>query len=239
MTETKNPVTVEIASLLRETRFQIRSSGKLDAGTVTRYANVLKAEQELPPIQVAKLNGAAVLVDGFHRVAAMERLGRLYAEAVVVEAASEDEARWLAAEANLKHGLPLKSSDMRGVFRAYVNAGRHKKGRGVKSSREIARDLSRMRGHNTILAWMRRDFPQIARQMSGGDNFNGTGGLQEKEAKGFYGDAQAGLEQLLAAAHGITAKEERGRLIKAVETALESLRNAAPWEPVAQEQEEF
>jgi hypothetical protein len=238
MTETTNTVTVEIASLLREQRFQIRSSSKLHAGTVTRYANALKAEQELPPIQVAKLNGAAVLVDGFHRVAAMERLGRPYAEAVLVVVASEEEARWLAAEANLNHGLRLNSSDMRGVFRAYVNAGRHKKGRGVKSSREIARDLSGMRGHNTILAWMRSEFPSIARQMSGGDDFKGTGGLQDKKTTGFYGDAQAGLDRLLAAAHG-TTPAERGRLIKAVETALERLRNAAPWEPVVLEQEEF
>ena len=129
---------VLIADLVRDRSFQVRAG--LDRATVTRYANVLKAGITMPPIRVAVVDGAAVVVDGWHRLAAVELLGGTTIEAVVVEA-SERDARWMAAQANLQHGRPLKSVEVREAFRFYIRARKHRAGGRLRSYREIAQDL--------------------------------------------------------------------------------------------------
>lgn len=95
---------VTIAQLCRSNGFQVRS--KLCLHTCNRYAAAIKAGQVLPPLQVALVDGVPCLVDGYHRAAALESLGYLEAEAVITET-TRDDAQWMAANANLTHGLPL------------------------------------------------------------------------------------------------------------------------------------
>lgn len=155
-------VQVVISQLCRSPDYQVRQ--KLCWDTVKRYAGNTKAGQVLPPVQVALVDGVACLVDGYHRVAALELLGHLTAEAVVVEATREN-ARWMAAQANMNHGLPLKPREFRKVFQVYVQTGRHKKGQGkLKHYREIGLELGRP--HTTIRNWMAKDFPKVFHQLA-------------------------------------------------------------------------
>ena len=152
--------TVVLAQLCRAPEFQIRD--KLCRPTVHRYAAAMKAGQQLPPLSVALVDGVPCLVDGYHRVAAMELLGQATAEAIVTPATKPD-AVWKAAKANMQHGLPLKSKELRQAFRVYIRTGQHRKGRGKrKSLREIGQEIGR--SHNTIRNWMAQDFPKLAKE---------------------------------------------------------------------------
>jgi|GEM_PF-2892432 len=164
---------VVIAHLCRSSDFQVRR--KLCLQTVNRYAAAIKAGQELPSLQVALVDGVPCLVDGYHRAAALESLGVGTAEATVSKTSRED-AQWMAAQANLTHGLPLKRSEIRAVFRVYIRAGKHRKGRGrLKSYREIGLELGRP--HTTIRNWMEKDFRKIFNEY-GGQSCAADGGCQ-------------------------------------------------------------
>ncbi|MCK6190989.1 MULTISPECIES: ParB N-terminal domain-containing protein [unclassified Pseudomonas] len=157
---TSTTAKVTIAQLCRSKDFQVRA--KLCFHTVQRYATAIKAGQELPPLQVALVDGVPCLVDGYHRAEALDYLGYVEAEAVITET-TRHEAQWMAATANLTHGLPLKTRELREVFRVYIRTGRHKMGRGrLKSYREIAQDLGRP--HTTIRGWMEKDFKKLFNQ---------------------------------------------------------------------------
>lgn len=168
---------VVIAQLCRSAEFQVRK--QLCPSTVNRYASAIKAGQELPPLQVALVDGVPCLVDGYHRAAAIESLGILVAEAAITTT-TKDEARWMAAKANLTHGLPLKSSELRTAFQVYIRTKQHRLGRGrMKSYRDIAQELGR--SHNTIRNWMAEDFPKLFNQY-GGNPSGGDGGLHPLSA---------------------------------------------------------
>lgn len=162
---------VVIAQLCRSPDFQVRK--KLCPKTVTRYATAIKAGQQLPPLQVAVVDGVPCLVDGYHRAEAMESLGYLEAEASITEATRED-AQWMAAAANLTHGLQLKAGEMREVFRVYVRTGRYRGPRGrLKSYRDMGHELGRP--YTTLRNWMQRDFPKVFSQY-GGESCAADGG---------------------------------------------------------------
>ena len=164
---------VTLAQLCRAPEFQVRK--RLDQNTVNRYASAIKAGQQLPPLQVALVDNVPCLVDGYHRAAALEALGYLEVEATITPT-TRDEALWMAASANLTHGLPLKSSEVRAAFRVYIQTKQHRKGKGrLKSFREMAQELGR--SHNTIRNWMTEDFPRLAKEY-GGHQPGGDGGLQ-------------------------------------------------------------
>jgi hypothetical protein len=179
---------VSLAHLTISEDIQVRQ--RLEPITVTRYANAIRSGQELPPVSVARVDGVLILVDGFHRVAAHQSLGASEVDAELVEA-TLDEARWMAASANLLHGLPLRNSELRLVFQVFVSTRQHRKGKGkLKSYREIGLELGRP--HSTIRNWMAKDFPRIFAQYKGKDEFMGEGGLQESALP--KGNVRKGLE---------------------------------------------
>jgi len=190
---------------------------------------VLKAGNEMPPIRVAIVNDAPVLIDGWHRVAAMEQLNYRDAEAIVQQA-TEKEAFWLAAKANLEHGLPLRKSEMRGVFRAYVKARQHLKSHTeYKSYREMQKDLSIP--HTTIRNWMIKDFRHIAAKMGGDDEFKGKGGLREEfPPSAIEASAMQGLDQAFQAFQSTANPELRGQIIHRMDYLLGEMRKAGKWE---------
>ncbi len=176
-----------------------------------------------------KLRLLPILIDGWHRVAAMERLGWRQAEAIVVKA-SKKEARWLAAQANLQHGLPLKTKEIRAVFRAYVKAGQHKKSKSdYKSYREMQKDLNRP--YTTIRNWMIKDFRHIAAKIGGDENFRGKGGLSDDRFDPFGVEAKAmlALDEALAAFQSTTDAMVRGQIIDRLDGLLKDMRQAGNW----------
>jgi len=221
-------VTIQIGDLLRHRRYQIRK--RLDGGTVSRYAASFKAGVELPPVKVALIGGSPTLVDGYHRVAALERLGSHTVEAVTVEA-SDAEACWMAAQANLEHGLPLKPSEVREAFKAYVRARKHRDGKGgYKSYRQIGRELGK--SHHTVKSWMHRDFPKTARLYEGEPGDEDDGGLRRMQEHDLQADmAREALGNVLAAFRGVSDDGIKSRLIWQAEQMLQRMKDGRPWEP--------
>lgn len=177
---------IDSARIIREKRFQMRM--EIDRSTVARYVQVLwtagrrtwRTCNAFQAIQVAKVGKSLFLVDGFHRLAAMEEFakgadgaGRLGKIRVDVIAATEKEALLLAAKANLRNGLPLKKSEIRNVFRAYMDAnGNVEKIDGkpaLKSYRAIAADLGGLCSHMTARNWMLADYSDTAEAMGDGE----------------------------------------------------------------------
>jgi hypothetical protein len=220
---------VRLADLIETEENQIRS--RFDRKTAERYESAMLAGSEFPPITVVVLNGAPVLVDGFHRVAAARAVGRRSLSAIVVDAKPE-ELRWLAAEANMKHGLPLRKAEAREVFRAYVRAGRcfHLSG-AVKSSREMANELHGLRTHQTILDWMKKDFRKVWKQMIRSEEPRHDGGEPETVSvdERMKAEVLHHLEKAKAAMRAIKDPDTRGQMIAETEEVVEAMRKLRPW----------
>jgi ParB-like nuclease domain len=227
--------TVWIADLVRDRRFQVRQG--LDRATISRYATTMAAGGEFPAVTVALVNGAPVLIDGWHRVEALLAIDRHSVEAVIVEATEQD-AMWMAAKANIAHGLPLRKAELRRVFHAYIGSRRHLKPRGVKSYREMAKELPGV-SHNTVRNWMQKDFPKIAERM-GGPDADYPGGLRDVRLKGsFAATAHDSLNAALAASRGVTDPTQRSRIIAEAERITAEMKAGGPWEPQPLEEYDF
>lgn len=73
----------------------------------------------------------------------------------------------VAAQANCKHGLPLKPKEMRNVFKVYVGSRQHREANGwINSYRRMESDLGNRVSYNTLRNWMKKDFPKIAAETS-------------------------------------------------------------------------
>jgi hypothetical protein len=240
-----------IAALVRHQDYQVRAD--INQETVDRYANVLRAHPDalsrdlngdpdgpspLPPIKVANVNGALVVVDGWHRIAAHEQLGVLDIEAELVGEMSEQNARWAAARANMQHGLPLKRKELRAAFGAFVKAGQHiirdPKGRTYanrfKSYAQITTDFGGMVARTTLQRWMLKDFPKIARAIgegSSGHSAEPPGG-DGPEAVSLRRTLEA-VAQAQANAHGVHKPDNRGQIVRALEGALQAAKAGGEW----------
>ena len=97
--------------------------GQRDDGLIAQYAEIFDA---LPPIEINQDN---VLIDGWHRVRAAERVGRIEIAYVVIETADDDisDKMWAA---NLKHGAQYSRAQRQ-------TQGLRLYGRGLKA-KEIA-----------------------------------------------------------------------------------------------------
>jgi hypothetical protein len=229
--------TLSISEIVRERDLQVRR--KLDPPTINRYTNALAAGADMPPITVAEVNGALVLIDGWHRLAAMDALGWGEADAVVIPGVTPGEARWRAAAANLTHGLPLKPKEVREVFRAYIKAqkhvlqhGSHGSHRATRSYREIAQDLGGLVSYGTVRAWMIVDFPRIAAAMGGNESYAVGGLVETSDPETLLVDSTSkALDQATAAARGVNCPRLRGDLVRKAEETLEAIRSGGPWDP--------
>ena len=220
-------VTVLIADLVRDGRLQVRS--RMDQRTVNSYARAMTMDREFPPVTVAHVGGALYLVDGWHRVAAVEVNKGETVEARV-EVMTWAEAQRVAFTANLEHGLPLRPAEKREVFRKYMKAGlwRNHQGR-PKSSREIASDLAGMMTHTTVLNRIRADFPKLAKHWNGEEVSGWKGGLREVDLPDPTEDAKVRLREALAVSRGITCPGQRGELLEELERVRQEIEAARPW----------
>ncbi|MHC4040791.1 ParB N-terminal domain-containing protein [Bradyrhizobium sp. 23AC] len=219
---------IKIADIAIRDDWQVRA--KIDPTTVRRYQAVYKNEGKLPPIEIAMVDGVLRLVDGWHRVKALQLLERDSVEANITEM-SMSEARWAAASANLAHGLPLKPKEVRNVFKAYITARRHYRSNGrLKSYREMASELNGAVSYRTLNRWMELDHPKIAKEMSvqhGGENKDQyhDGKPPQPSEIGPLQLAAMSLDNALAEARGMSSEDRRALLdyARRLLTRLESL----------------
>jgi len=154
------PRRVRLTQIERREELQFR--GRTSPQTVETYRKKMRGGEVFPPVTLARLGKRLLLVDGWHRVEALDRLRQTHVEAEVRPVKSLEDARYLSAIANATHGKPLANKDIRRMFRAYMDAGQNRKpDGGLKSARDIAADLHHSRSHVTILDWMEGDYPSI------------------------------------------------------------------------------
>ncbi|MES0129417.1 ParB N-terminal domain-containing protein [Mesorhizobium sp. M0029] len=232
---TDDRITIRLDGLVMDPATQIRQ--ETSTVTVHQYRDAMRAGVVFPPITVAPVDPqdpdkGFVLIDGWHRVTAVQALGGATIDAVVAVGAKPNEYRWIAAQNNRSHGLRLTSADKREVFKAYVQAGRHRmenRGRRVKSAREMSRDLQGIVSDRSIPGWMLKHFPKVYRAMR-------AGGLEENPGSDFgrkdrdvihAGLATTALVQFKAAFTAIRSKEQQHALLVEITRACEDVAKVA------------
>lgn len=192
-------VSVSIDRIAVDETMQIRN--ELRSWKIQEYANCYQNDADMPPLIVGERGEGFVLIAGFHRLAALTRLGRTNADVIIVQEndVPEEMWPWLAVKTNLSHGLPLTAAEMRRAFRIYVetdqhtfvaveerHGGRLRRKRCFKSYREIAKELGGSRTAMTIYNWMKEDFPEIAKRISKKDlgrDFRKGGPCKDDESR--------------------------------------------------------
>lgn len=165
---------IALDHLVLDPSFQVRE--KLDFGRIKGMATAVESGVELPPIRVADVKGVLKVVDGWHRVAAHKAAGIREVRAVVW-AMSDRAACAEAGLANLTHGLPLKSKEVRKAFNAFIADKRHRKpGGGVLSLRELAvAATGGMKSYGTVRTWLKEDHPRTFQESYQRDPDAGAG----------------------------------------------------------------
>ncbi len=236
MSEMKPPVfeTVRLDSIVYDEELQVRN--ELDREAVEAYASEYLSGNDLPPLKLARAKGVLVLVDGWHRVEALKSLSRDTARAEIVECDDRKEMHWIAAESNLREGLPLNGSEIRNVFRVYMRAKKYRDHAGrLKSFRHMAKELGNLRAYTTIRKWIGQDFPRLAPQFSGGDGKN-VGPLKAAEGTDrFEVMADEALISVLAAFRGVKDPGIRGKLIRRAEEMVRIMKSAVEHQSVRQD----
>ena len=228
-----NTKTLPMKRLFRNDELQVRT--KLDDDWVYHFYTVLRNNPNaFPPLKVASCEGKLMLYDGYHRFAAMERCGISHVEVDIMEVSDRREVYWLAAKANLTHGLPLSSRDHRNALAAYMIAGKSNKvqkrtGQEVtKSYREIAREIGGVVSYATVRNWMKEDFPQEFYKRSGYDEEayqnSEMGGLMKPDGFNYYQMAENAISQAERAIPKVDDINKRAVLLMQLDKLRERIR---------------
>lgn len=228
---------VPLSSVIQHGPLQVRR--RLDAGAVRNYGDMTKAGKVPPAIKVGRVKGILYLVDGWHRLEAgalvtlQDLSGNTLVKADVAEM-SESQVRWEAAKANMGHGVPLKASEYREVFRAFVKAKQHiKKGGEYMSYREMSAIVGK--GHTTLRTWALKDHPALAKKLGGVEHGNPEGtpchgellSLEEEHEQ----EALKALGAVVQHVDALASPEVRWGILKELEAAAARLRTAGVQEP--------
>lgn len=218
---------VLLKDIMRVPEYQVRA--RVKPSWVNTLATKYKGDHDVDPIQLAQVKGSLLLIDGWHRLTALQQLNRREVLAVITTT-DEAGARWMAARANLKHGLPLeKKQEKRNVFNAYMKARQYwKSPKHLKSYAEITADLECAVDRSTVYRWMRKSYPEIAAMMSKGDDdtpsFDG-----EQAGRHDDGPAVARVRQHLqdarAAFRDVYDHRTRKQLLREVKDVLDAMRD--------------
>lgn len=100
-----------INEIVSDERCQTRAA--TDESVVEEYRTAYVAGASMPPIEVFRVGGVAVIVDGTHRYLAASLAAVRWLEVVEVGSGSWDEAQWYALAANKAHGLRRSNADKR------------------------------------------------------------------------------------------------------------------------------
>ena len=161
------PTRIRLESLKALPSEQVRHN-PLHLPTARQYATRFEqlgwhGEEGMPPLLVTKTKTGLYLVDGFHRLEALKINKETHAWACVWEG-SLLKGRWHGAQFNADHGLPLKSRDVRKMFRLFMDAGLHTtKEDGWIGYRGIAAALGGRVGRGTVYRWVDEDYSTLAR----------------------------------------------------------------------------
>jgi hypothetical protein len=218
---------VDIADIITRADWQVRV--RIDDATVRSYASIMWRGGTMPPVSLARIDGALYLVDGWHRLEATKLNGTTCIEATVSDM-DEKKARWAAAQANLRHGLQLKRREIRAVFAAYVGSGHHRDGVAFKSYREIAGDLANRVQHTTVRNWMRSDFPAVFAAMGGAEPIPDVGGLRDIPVITALSRAKDSLDQAAAEARRLSP-EDRQVLLEHLRLVESRIADTSGWVP--------
>jgi hypothetical protein len=222
---------IPIRWIVKAEQFQVRN--KVNMSTVAKYRGIIKSHDNVspfPPILLAQKEDRYYLVDGWHRVAAMEWVNLETVDAIIVKVTTDDEIRWLSAQANLTHGLALKTSEIREAFRIYIRAKQYKReDKSYKSYREISQDLAGNVGHTTVRNWMLKDFPKLAAMYSQTEPRNhyseSTGKYKRKDMNTIVNQFRSALTQINATISDTRSIEGKKKLLKVLDVMREQVRN--------------
>lgn len=222
------PQRVPIHDILRDDSLQVRAH--VEPRVIRQYSEAMQAGAEFPPVTLAHIDGSLYLVDGWHRVAAALANNQYLILADVSEM-TFDEARWYAAKANTEHGLPLKTKELREVFRAFIETNRHMQGQKMMPYREIAKRIGK--GFSTIRNWMKADYPRLFekyQQMANGTPDDTDFDREAKIMERRLTKAEADLHNVRNAGRTL----DPGHLGKLIHTLRETLNDleTKPYEPV-------
>ncbi|MEY9525101.1 hypothetical protein ACVI1J_004069 [Bradyrhizobium diazoefficiens] len=209
-----NPiVVVPVADVATRAEWQVRDqiNGALVRDYITHYVH----GANMTPLRLADVGGVLVLIDGWHRLFAQKQLGRDAVEATIEEL-SEADAQWQAAMANTRNGARLaRQSEKRRVFELYMRQGRNRVGRrGLKSYREIARDLGGLASKSSIENWMKKAFPKIAAKMRSGRDDNAGASEPTKATSPAEERVREALTVAAAEARGVPCWGKRRALLQ-------------------------
>jgi hypothetical protein len=216
--------------ILRTETLQVRH--KLDKGAICRYRDMTRAGKVPPLIKVAEVTEGDTtryyLVDGWHRWEAGALVTEGPAPAALVRALvapmSMSEAAWVAAEANLGHGVPLKSTERVEVFKAFVRAGKHRNRQGYLSYRDMAGILGYP--SSTLQRWMHKHFRNIAVRM-GSTEGSAPGGLMDAPAPPSVADEVVNEVNRLQALALSLEPNDKHRVASALKDALAAISTTA------------
>ena len=227
---------IPIDRIVVDERFQIRSG--LTEDYVKKYTLRYKVEAELPPIEVADVDGAYFLIDGFHRLEALRRLGRTQATARIRALPDLNAVLWEGFEINSRHGVHYSKEERRRGFKLYLKMGRcyvegkPRTARWLKSLNQIGKEWG-ISPHTIKKLIQQVDRRLWADYMARGEGRleNNSGGIRPSKKITPEEIAKRSIANALAATQGIHSPEARGEVIAKTEAAAEDMKKAAPWSP--------
>jgi hypothetical protein len=104
---------LKIKDILVDQIYQSRE--KINPSTVNEYAEAITAGATFPAVIVFQCQQQLILVEGFHRIAAYQKIGALEVEAEVHIGSTRD-ALLRSLASNATHGLPRSNDDKRKVL---------------------------------------------------------------------------------------------------------------------------
>lgn len=107
--QTHQLITIRVDDIVIDPTIQPRVGG-IDNDHVRTLEEAI---DDLLPLSVVVLNGGYVLVDGWHRLAALQNQGRAEVSALVLDVPDDDDVHRLAFDLNASHGRPLSLDDRR------------------------------------------------------------------------------------------------------------------------------
>lgn len=217
--------------------FQIRDS--LNLGAVQAYRRRYLVGSYMPPIEVANVDGAYYLIDGYHRLEALRLLDKHEVLARIRSLPTIEEAMWIGGEINSAHGVKLTREERRKRFKLYLRMGRHfipgkpQTIRWVKSYRKIGEDFGIT--HPTaekLVKWADRKLWQaLAERGQGQLERSDSGGLRVSSKLRPEDLAKRNLDNARAAFQGIETPEARGEVIAKADAVAQDMKKGKPWTP--------
>ena len=236
--------TLRLAALVLDPALQARA--RLNPGFVERYARSYQEGATLPPIKVALVDGAPLVVDGWHRIEARKYLGWGSVDAVVVEA-TKAEAVLMAMQANLTHGLPLKTRErsqaVRKALGAFIRARKHLKSPGKAwSLRDVAKALGGHVSYSTIRQWLWTDHRKVAEKYWSRDTIPvnvAENSAPRPPAVSPENTCAGSIENALAAFQWVKSDARREELIAMMDNALAKMKTGQKLVVVVEDNTDF